>query len=90
MLTLKEKFYMLRAEIVESLKSHFDVHPLLFHRSLEKATSQGDLFDILDTIPEQFPIIWDDDQHKWENSDLLQAKEYENKAKICFQANQTN
>ena len=81
----KRKFCMLRTEVIESLKKHFDVHPLVFHRSLEKAITQGDLFDILDTIPEQCPIIWDDSQHKWVSTDLLQAKEFENKANICFQ-----
>lgn len=76
---------MLRVDVVEGLRRHFDVHPLLFHRSLEKAATQGDLFDILDTIPEQCPMIWDDEKHKWVPTDLLQAKEYERKAKICYQ-----
>ncbi len=75
---------MLRVDVVEGLRSHFNVHPLLFHRSLEKATSQGDLFDILDTIPKECPMIWDDEQHRWVPSDLLQAKEYESRARICF------
>jgi hypothetical protein len=76
---------MLEVKVVEGLRKHFDVHPLLFHRSIEKATSQGDLFDILDTIPENCPMIWDDGEHKWVPSDLLQAKGYESRARICFQ-----
>lgn len=76
---------MLRLNVVEGLKNHFNIHPLLFHRSLAKATSQGDLFDILETIPEECPIIWDDGQRRWVSSDLLQAKKYEDKAEIYFQ-----
>lgn len=84
MLTERVKDNMLRKDVVEGLRNHFGVHPLLFHRSLEKATSQGDLFDILDTIPKQYPLIWDDEKHQWVSSDLLQSKEYENRAKICY------
>jgi hypothetical protein len=76
---------MLEVKVIEGLRDYFDVHPLVFHRSLEKATSQGDLFDILSEIPDSCPMIWDDSEHKWMPSDLLQAKGYESRARICFQ-----
>lgn len=49
------------------------VHPLLFHRSMEKAVSHGELFDILESLPEEYPIVWDDKQRKWVSTDLLQT-----------------
>jgi hypothetical protein len=68
-------------ETIAKLQSHYSyVHPLLFQRSVEKARSPGDLFDILDTIPSKFPITWDDSQRRWVISDdMLQAKSFVNR-----------
>lgn len=53
-------------QVVEKLKEKYkDIHPLIFHRSLERAKSAGDLFDILDTIPGDYPLMWSEEQHKW-------------------------
>jgi hypothetical protein len=41
------------------------IHPLIFMRSLEKAKSNGELFDILETIPKEYPIRWDEDNRCW-------------------------
>jgi len=72
-------------KIVQALRIRFtNVHPLLFHRSIERATTNGNLFDILDTIPE-FPIVWNDDIGRWESTDLLQARSFEKKALLCYQ-----
>ena len=63
---------MINPATVESLKQRYvGVHPLLFHRSLEKAASAGELFDILDTIPEHFPLTWNDETHRWERTNDL-------------------
>lgn len=40
------------------------VHPLVFQRSCEYALSLGDLFDILESIPEP-PFLWGQEEHKW-------------------------
>lgn len=41
------------------------VHPLMFHRSVERARSFADLFEILEGIPARFPVIWDDSKRMW-------------------------
>jgi hypothetical protein len=51
-----------------------ETHPLLFQRSLEKSTSNGNLFDILEGIPE-FPVIWDENTRSWVTTDLVQSKD---------------
>ena len=64
------------SKIKDSLKSFYSsIHPLIFHRSLEKAKDDNDLFDILDTMPKKYPIVWDENQNRWiETDDLLQYK----------------
>lgn len=53
-------------EIIKKLKDNFKyIHPLIFYRSLEKAESEGDLFDILSDIPNKFPIIWSEKNNRW-------------------------
>jgi len=69
---------MIDSNVVQSLKFKFaHIHPLAFHRSLERAKSVGDLFDILSSFDEaKFPIIWDENEHKWVYTDnLFQSKE---------------
>lgn len=57
---------MIEEKLVENLRKKFEhVHPLIFHRSRERATSAGDLFDILDTLPKEFPIVWDEEERRW-------------------------
>lgn len=53
----------------ENRYSH--VHPLIIQRSYEKATSPGDLFDILEGVPSQLPVVWDDVRHAWVHTDDL-------------------
>jgi len=61
---------MIDESLVDGLRDNFkDVHPLIFHRSLERAVSPGDLFDILDTIPIEYPIIWNEDERRWKSTD---------------------
>jgi hypothetical protein len=57
---------MLDSAIIEQLRIRYpDCHPLLFHRSVERAKSNGDLFDILDTIPNNYPIVWCESTNRW-------------------------
>jgi hypothetical protein len=51
--------------IVEALRKRYKVHPLLFQRSVEKSKSPGDLFDILDGLPDGFPLVWSESDHRW-------------------------
>jgi hypothetical protein len=57
---------MLDQNIVAKLKEKYShLHPLLFHRSVERARSNGDLFDILDTVPQDYPLVWNDKDNRW-------------------------
>jgi hypothetical protein len=59
-----------------ALKQRYpEIHPLLFQRSLEKARTDVELFDILEGMPSDFPLVWDDDNYCWKKTeDLLQGK----------------
>lgn len=66
-------------EIIESLKAHYNIHPLMFRRSLERCPNPTDLFDLLDTMPDQYPMILtqQDGKYQWEHTDdLFQAKNF--------------
>lgn len=69
---------MLSDEIVTRLKDRYpNIHPLIFHRSIEKSKKDVDLFDILDTIPKNFPIAWSEDDKRWvEIKDIFQIEEF--------------
>lgn len=56
---------MLEPSIVEKLKERYDVHPLIFHRAAERARTPGELFDILEDLPEKFPFVWDEDAKRF-------------------------
>lgn len=61
-------------EVQKALKERYShLHPLLFQRSLEKARSNGELFDLLEGMPKEYPIVWDDKDRVWKHTaDLLQ------------------
>jgi len=69
---------MLDANVVAKLKERYpNLHPMIFHRSVERAKSLGNLFDILETIPDGFPLIWSDSQGCWIIcTDIYQSKEF--------------
>lgn len=62
-------------DVQNALKLRYsNIHPLLFQRSLEKAETDGQLFDILETLPKEHPIVWDEVNHCWKHTkDLLQG-----------------
>jgi hypothetical protein len=70
---------MLDPKVVEKLKEKYpNLHPLLFHRSVERAKSNGDLFDILDTVPEKYPVRWCERECRWiEVNDLYLLDDFE-------------
>jgi hypothetical protein len=59
-------------------KQYKDVIPLVFHRSVEYAKDAGDLFDILEALPKELPVIWDSEKHRWVTTDdLTQSRQFE-------------
>lgn len=70
---------MLDQNVVKKLKEKYShLHPLLFHRSVEKAKSNGDLFDIVDTVPDQYPVVWNERDNRWMTlPDLFLKKEFD-------------
>jgi len=63
-------------ENLSALKIRYSkVHPLMFHRSVERARSVADLFEILEGIPVRFPVVWDDSKRMWvKETDLTAQK----------------
>jgi len=63
-------------DAIKSFKKEYDfLHPLIFHRSLEKADNSNELFEILESIPKSYPFFWDDSKKKWiRSSDFLFIK----------------
>ena len=56
---------MIKEEIKRGLRERYKgVNPLVFQRSCEYATSAGDLFDILDTLPAP-PFVWNQKMRRW-------------------------
>jgi hypothetical protein len=51
--------------LISKLKCRYNLHPLIFQRSLEKSRTDAELFDILDTVPSSFPIAWCDETFRW-------------------------
>lgn len=57
----------------KALKERYShIHPLIFQRSLDKSKTNGELFDILDTFPQEYPVLWNEKTRRWEHTkDLL-------------------
>ena len=70
---------MIEKETIEKMRKRYDgLHPLIFHRSVERAGNAGELFDILEAIPDSLPIIWHEDSHRWVvTDDLAQSSRFE-------------
>lgn len=51
---------------VGKLRERYDAVPeVLFRRSVAHAKNEVELFDILDTIPDGLPVVWDPAAHRW-------------------------
>jgi hypothetical protein len=49
----------------------------MFHRSIERAKSPGDLFDILDAISDKYPLIWCETSRRWVmTNDMYQSENF--------------
>ena len=63
---------MIDEEVIRKLKEKYsEVHPLLFCRTVERARSAGDLFDIMEALPNDLPIMWSEDSRRWVVTDDL-------------------
>jgi hypothetical protein len=56
---------MLTEELKDSLDKRYALHPLIFSRSVGRAKNNADLFDILDSFPQKFPVVWSEEEFKW-------------------------
>ncbi len=65
------------ADTVEALRArHPGLHPLIFRRSVERASGPGELFDILEGVPDSFPLVWDEAERRWVvTQDLFQVRD---------------
>ncbi len=61
---------MISEEIINKFKIRYsDLHPLIFHRSVERAMNELELFDILESAYCKPPLKWDDDSRLWISCD---------------------
>jgi len=69
---------MIDPVIVEKFREKYsNIHPLIFQRSLERSEKSVDLFDILDTVPTNFPIVWCDKESRWIRSgDIYRSEDF--------------
>jgi len=66
---------------VEGLRKRYpQMHPLVFHRSIERSESGGELFDILEEVPEGYPLVWNENHRRWIiTEDLQQSSKFARK-----------
>lgn len=69
-----------KEEIIDNFKKRYpNLHPLVFHRSVERANSLIELFDVLENIPSKFPIVWDEEKRSWiKETDVMLQKQIKN------------
>lgn len=59
------------ASLANFRSKYSDVHPLVFQRSLERAGSALELFEILESLPSP-PFSWDESRRSWmRNEDVM-------------------
>lgn len=64
------------SDLLIALRQRYSgVYPLIFLRSVERASTPGEAFDILESIPQEYPIVWDDNIRRWVTTkDMLQSR----------------
>ena len=64
-------------ELIKSFRNKYqNIHPLVFVRSCERAKTPGELFDILESIPE-CPFQWDETVRRWVTTDdILHSEDF--------------
>lgn len=70
---------MFNKELIDGLKIRYvNIHPMIFKRSVERAKTPGELFDILETCPKKLPIVWDETNRRWIcTDDLIQVSKFD-------------
>lgn len=66
-------FFIDEAALANFRAKYASVHPLVFQRSLERASSLMDLFEILEGLPEEPPYSWDDSRRSWVRDEDIMA-----------------
>lgn len=62
----------MNADIVLGLKNRYNNLPtLIVSRSIEHAKNEVELFEILESFPTKFPIIWNKKKRRWKTSSFL-------------------
>lgn len=60
------------SSLLEGFRQRYkSIHPLIFWRSLEKAKTAGELFDILEGVPVRYPIVWSEEKRCWIESEAI-------------------
>jgi hypothetical protein len=69
----------IRPDFLEKIKNSYSyIHPLIFHRSVEKTNSEVELFDILDSLPQEYPVVWSEADRRWVTTrDLVQTEKFD-------------
>jgi hypothetical protein len=69
---------MIESHIIKSLQEKYSsIHPLIFQRSVERAASASELFDILSLFPNDYPVIWDEEKRRWvKTMDITQLAKF--------------
>ncbi len=67
---------MLSNHIIKALSERYkNIPPLIFMRSVERAKDDADLFDILESFPNEYPVVWSEKKHSWTISESLYLEE---------------
>jgi hypothetical protein len=69
----------MNVEAVEKLKERYpNLHPLIFQRSVERTNNFSELFDILESFPHKYPIVWNSENRRWMTTkDLSQVSKFD-------------
>jgi len=63
-------------DVVLAIKKRYStLHPLLVSRSIERAKDEYELFDILDSVPDELPLVWCQERRRWVVCDLISLPE---------------
>ena len=62
----------MNSDIVSVLKRRYaNLPPLLLSRSIERARNETELFDILDGVPDELPLVWSIEERRWKTCELV-------------------
>lgn len=66
-------------ELLKKMQERYMVDPIVFIKTIGLAKTSGELFDILEDMPKNFPIVWDDEKRRWVKALDLNCFEHERK-----------